>query len=128
MSDCSVPAKVPWHLSCRPIVGVSPSEKPRPILGNWTAQPSLGRGDPRRVGHSRGWIAWHTPRGTWWHRMTIGASPSLIPVAATWVGMGILGGVVLTTHILRLWVWRGGGGGGRGPFHPPPAPARGVLP
>ena len=21
--------------------------------------------------------------------------------------MGILGGVVLTTHILRLWVWRG---------------------
>ncbi len=53
------------------------------------------------------WVAFHTPPGTWWHSMTVAASPSLIPVAATWFGIGILGGVVLTTHILRLWVGRG---------------------
>jgi len=73
------------------------------------------------------WIAWHTPSGTWWHRMTIGASPSLIAVAATWVGMAILGGVVLTTHILRLWVWRGRVQGERRSFQPPPSRARGSF-
>ena len=73
------------------------------------------------------WIAFHTPPGTWWHRMTIVASPSLIPVAATWVGLGILGGVVLTTHILRLWVWRARVRGERRLLQPPPSRARGSL-
>src|SRR5437899_4316730 len=38
---------------------------------------------------------------------TVAAYPSLLPVAATWAGIGILGGVVLTPHILRLWLGRG---------------------
>ena len=50
------------------------------------------------------WVAGNTPPGSWWHKMTVAASPSVIPVAVTWVGLGLLGGVILTTHILRLWV------------------------
>ena len=50
------------------------------------------------------WVAWHSPPGSYWHAMSLAARRSLIPAAATSICFGILGGVILVTHILRLWL------------------------
>ncbi len=48
------------------------------------------------------WIALHTMRGAYWHVLFVRSMTSLVPTAATWITCGILGGVVITTHLLRL--------------------------
>ena len=50
------------------------------------------------------WIAMHTMRGTYWNAVFVRSLTALVPATATWITFGILGGVVITTHLLRLWL------------------------
>ena len=54
--------------------------------------------------HALVWVVSHTPGFSWWHAASAAALPLLIPVAGTWFGLAILGGVILATHVLRLRV------------------------
>jgi hypothetical protein len=51
------------------------------------------------------WVVWHTPVGSYWHLVSLKAMMSLVPAAATWISVILLGGVILLTQTLRLWVW-----------------------
>jgi hypothetical protein len=69
------------------------------------------------------WVVWHTASGSYWHAMSLRAFGSLVPAAATWITIGILAGVILATHALRLCLGWSPGDGPSMPAKIPPPPA-----